>query len=811
MNFRTKIFCLSVGGIIATGLFVAGIVYSQRDGLLTKIRERANEQGRSECAKVVKNVHTMLMIEDENSKRKAKEDLLAADKLVNSSGGVSLSEETTTWNAVNQYTKETKSLSLPKMLLGDKWVEQIRDFKTQAMVVDQIKSELGDVCTILQRVNDAGDMIRVCTNVPNKATGERAIGTYIPAVKPDGSKNPIIGKLIEGEGYNGYAMVVDDWYQTAYKPLLDKDNKVIGAIFVGTKPSNIDRIFQELYQLKLGKTGYVFLLGGPGDDQGRYILSQNGKRNGENIWNAKDKNGHPFIQSMIKKGVPMKNGESDFEYYAWQNPGDPAPRQKVAAISYFEPWNWEIGAGTYEDEFQEALAETGDALTQLITYTFYGAFGILIICSGIVYYVSKKMAKPLADTMSVMEKVAQGNYSERINITSKDEFGRMAKAINAAVENTAKAMKETEEAQERERRAQADRMAAEQQRIDAEKARMAEEAEKERQRNEEENRRREEESAKQQAQAKIEREAADKLRKKVDYLLEVVGAASQGDLTCEVTVSGNEPVDELAAAIKKMLGDLSSVIGQVTESANQFTEGARVIAESSQSLAQGSQTQSASVEQMSSSIEELARSIEAVKNNASDADNVAKSTNGLAEQGGAAVQKSVEAMELIRTSSQQISEIIQVISEIASQTNLLALNAAIEAARAGEHGMGFAVVADEVRKLAERSNQAAREISTLIKESTHRVEEGAKLSETTGESLKKIVEGVEATAAKIGQIATATIEQAANAKEVAKAIQQVTQVTEQTAAGSEEMASSSQELGAQAAALRDLVSNFRTN
>lgn len=299
------------------------------------------------------------------------------------------------------------------------------------------------------------------------------------------------------------------------------------------------------------------------------------------------------------------------------------------------------------------------------------------------------------------------------------------------------------------------------------------------------------------------------MAERVNDLLKIICSATEGDLTHRPVAQGTEPLDELSAAFSVMFDRLSNMVSEVVDSAGQFNEGSRVVAQSAEVLSGGAQEQSAGVHEMTASVSQLARSIQEVRENAAEADELAAKSNQLAEAGGETVKQSVEAMNLIRTSSEQVGEIIQVISEIASQTNLLALNAAIEAARAGEHGMGFAVVADEVRKLAERSNNAASEIIALIKESEERVDEGARLSEETGRSLKAIVEGVDATARKITEIAGTTSEQATFAGQVSESINNISNITEQTAAGSEQLASSSEELGAQSARLKELVNHFK--
>ena len=268
---------------------------------------------------------------------------------------------------------------------------------------------------------------------------------------------------------------------------------------------------------------------------------------------------------------------------------------------------------------------------------------------------------------------------------------------------------------------------------------------------------------------------------------------AKGNLRLQVQKRSEE--DSLMAAFQTMIRDMTNIAQNVQVAASQVATGSHEISASAQQVSQGSTEQAASVEEVSSSMEEMSSTVSQNADNARETAAIANKAAVDAQDGGKSVVETVSAMR-------SIAEKISIIEEIARQTNMLALNAAIEAARAGEHGKGFAVVAAEVRKLAERSQSAAKEISTLSGSSVE-------IAERAGNLIQEIVPGIQKTAELVEEINVSSAEQADGIQQVTKAIQQLDHVIQQSASISEEMASTSEELTAQAEQLREASSFFK--
>lgn len=434
---------------------------------------------------------------------------------------------------------------------------------------------------------------------------------------------------------------------------------------------------------------------------------------------------------------------------------------------------------------------------------------LIVIAPGITYLT---IVRPLIRVTNTTERLANGNFDEIKGLDrQRGEIGRMATALRVFRQNLLEKQQMIEEDKKRE---EADHIAAlkaaevEKAREEAERKRIADQEAAERER-----------IAAQEAEREKLRKAADEERQErmaaqnqiVSTLAEALRKLAAGDLTARITDEFGEGYEQLRHDFNEAVQTLDGVVNLIADSSETIFTNSGEISNAADDLAQRTETTAATLGETAAALTELTASVKSAADGAAQADRVVAGAKSNAEQSSIVVREAVSAMGEIEESSRKISKIISVIDDIAFQTNLLALNAGVEAARAGDAGRGFAVVASEVRALAQRSSEAAREISDLISDSGNQVQKGVGLVDQAGEALKAIVTDVSEISNHVSEIATSAKEQSTGITEINTAIYQLDQATQQNAAMFEETTAASHSLTHEASSLQKTIARFTTN
>ncbi|WP_245621497.1 methyl-accepting chemotaxis protein [Enterovibrio calviensis] len=235
-------------------------------------------------------------------------------------------------------------------------------------------------------------------------------------------------------------------------------------------------------------------------------------------------------------------------------------------------------------------------------------------------------------------------------------------------------------------------------------------------------------------------QSAENIEHVLTHTREVLDQLAQGNLTDNFSLEVKGDYQTLKSGINQTILSLADMVHEIQGTASTVTHQSEETSAEVLGLNQQIDTQVKHLKDVSTLMRAMRSNIDEALDHANVSVTVSQKALSHAKESEALVKQIDAAMVSITDSSRKMQQIISTIEGIAFQTNLLALNASVEAARAGEQGRGFSVVAAEVRNLAQRSADAAKEISALITESDERIVVGVEQVNLSGDLLKKITD-----------------------------------------------------------------------
>jgi methyl-accepting chemotaxis protein len=369
--------------------------------------------------------------------------LSIGDTALKMAGGIQLTGKTMTWTGLNQFSQQTTQITAPQWALKGSPLVEDRRFDHAIPVIDDVAKQTGATVTLFQRVNPAGDMLRVATTVVAK-DGQRGIGTFIPAIMPDGSQNQVVKTVLSGQTSRGRAFVVNDWYITAYEPLRNPKGEIIGMFYVGLKQEGLPLLRQAITtQGWSGGHSSVAIYYGSNSLQlsNMAVIPPSGIGSlTESKWQ----------HEVLSKAPKLRDGASGTVTATNAITGT----QAIVHYTYFQPWDWVIVAIGDSSDYEGATALVRSQFSRLLLQSLLGGFIALVLGAVVAYFVSKRITNPVADLSihltSSATQISSSAVHQQSNVTtlmaSSNQIASAAKEISATSQELLHAMLEIADA-----------------------------------------------------------------------------------------------------------------------------------------------------------------------------------------------------------------------------------------------------------------------------------------------------------------------------------------------------------------------------
>jgi methyl-accepting chemotaxis protein len=278
--------------------------------------------------------------------------------------------------------------------------------------------------------------------------------------------------------------------------------------------------------------------------------------------------------------------------------------------------------------------------------------------------------------------------------------------------------------------------------------------------------------------------ALDQLKARFVAINTVLREYVELDYRRELTIDGLEKggvFDELIKDITHLRNAITTMLIENKQNGLTLDDSTDILVENVNALSKNANQAAASLEETAAALEEVTSNLSHNTQTVIKMANLAANVTNAANDGQKLANETTKAMDEINYEVNAITEAIAIIDQISFQTNILSLNAAVEAATAGEAGKGFAVVAQEVRNLANRSSDAANEIKALVSNATQKANNGKNIADKMIAGYRELNDNIAQTIELIKNVETSSKEQLAGINQINDAVTLLDRQTQQNA------------------------------